>query len=256
MNSTLDSSPAPPGKFTGGELFIAVGVFAVLGVLGYIQLRTNPGPALAQSVHKIKLLSEAFTEYTTDNGGLLPLEDVPGADDWSAAAKPEAEDVWYNALPKLMAAKTVGEIGKEDPEEFYQNPCPLFLPDAPYPKSDKKFTRPYFAVAMNSRLQQQDEEGTKVRGSISSFLQPESTVVFLERGLPSDKKSSKVQRRFNGNPKAGPFAFAERRGGQGILVFMDGHIEAHSFADLVGLNGRIIVQDGIIWTANSEDDPN
>ena len=156
MNSTLDSSPAPPGKFTGGELFIGIGVLVALGVLGYIQLRTNPGPALAQSVHKIKLLSEAFTEYTADNGGLLPLEDVSGADDWSAAAKPEAEDVWYNALPKLMAAKTVGEIGEEDPEEFYQNPCPLFLPDAPYPKSDKKFARPYFAVAMNSRLQKQD----------------------------------------------------------------------------------------------------
>ncbi len=188
---------------------------------------------------------------------MLPREDAPGSDrDWSTVRKPEASEAWYNALPALMGAATVGELS-DHPEGFYHDSYPLAVPGAPYPKGSKKFKRPYFAIAMNSRLQRRNKDGEKEPGMLAAIQDQVRTVAFLERGMPRDQMVSKAQRGFTGEPKANARAFAGRHNEKGLLLFLDGHTEVRSVSDLIEKTGRIIYpQVDIIWTPNPEEDPN
>jgi hypothetical protein len=205
----------------------------------------------------MKALGTAFSSYTTEKNGLLPYEDAAGTNDWTNAAKPENQDVWYNALPKLMGFRSVGEVGAINPAEFYQDSYPLYIPGAPYPSASKREGEPMFAVGMNSRLQRKSEDGIKAQGMFSQIIDPAKTVVFLERGLPKDKQTMSAQRGFDGTPKANPRAFAARHNQTGCLVFADGHAEVHRASDLLTKGGSIIYpQTSIVWTMDPGTDPN
>lgn len=259
MNNPRTSSSNPSRKgFTVMELLVAVTIVIVLASIAFTVMASMKNNAnLARATEKIKSLGNAFVGYTTDNGGLLPYEDAPGPDDWTTAGLPEASEAWYNALPESMGARTVGEIGREDPALFYEENYPLYVHGAPYPKSDKKLTQPYFAIAMNSRLQRKDDEGYKAQGALASILEPVRTVVFLERGMPGDQKVNKAQRGFDAGPKANPRAFAARHNQKGILLFADGHTEVRPVSDLISSSGMIhYPQERIIWTLDPEEDPN
>jgi prepilin-type processing-associated H-X9-DG protein len=240
------------------ELLVAVAIVVVLAAIAFTVMGSMRNNAdLARATEKIKSLGAAFVGYTTDHGGLLPYEDAPGSDDWTTAAQPEALEAWYNALPVSMGAKSVGDIGKDDPEQFYQDTYPLYVPGAPYPKSDKKLTKPMFAIAMSSRLQRKGDDGFKAQGSLASIIDPVRTVVFLERGMPGDQKVNKAQTGFDAGPKANPRAFAGRHNQKGILLFADGHTEVRAVSDLITSSGMIIFpQERVIWTADPEEDPN
>ena len=113
--------------------------------------------------------------------------------------------MWYNALPRQMGAPGVGDL-LSSPEEFYNEDHPIYIPGAPYPLGDEKLSKPYFAVAMNSRLQRKDEDGVKEQGALASILEPARTVAFLERGMPGDDRVNKAQTQFSAGPKANPRA--------------------------------------------------
>ena len=82
-------------------------------------------------------------------------------------------------------------------------------------------------------------------------------MIFLERGMPGDKKTNPGQRGFDARPKANPRAFAARYNGKGLLVFADGHIEVFAVSDLISSAGNIKVpQTDVIWTNDPDDDPN
>jgi hypothetical protein len=81
-----------------------------------------------------------------------------------------------------MGFKGVGELGST-PQVFYTDSYPIFIPGAPYPASDKKLGEPYFAVAMNSRLQRKVEDGLKLQGKLALIRNPARTVAFPERGI-------------------------------------------------------------------------
>ncbi len=240
------------------ELLVAMVVsLLTAGILFTMSCGGSTAGGLAVATQKMQALGTAFTDYAADSGGLLPFEDVAGSDDWTAAAKPEASEVWYNALPRQMGEKTVGEIGTSDAQEFYRDTYPLYLPGAPYPKSDKKFRKPYFAFAMNSRLQRRSDDGTKAQGTLASIKRPERTVVFLERGMPGDEETMEAQKGFDAGPKASPRAFVGRYGGKGVILFADGHTETRQPSELISRTGRIIhPNETTIWTANPDDDPN
>lgn len=245
--------------FTVMELLVAIAIVVVLAAIAFTVMGSMRDNAdLAKAQQKIKDLGSAFVGYTTDNGGKMPREDVSGkSDDWHTAALPEASETWYNALPESMGFKTVGQIGEDNPAEFYEDTYPLYVPGAPYPKSDKKLTQPYFAIGMNSRLQRRDDTGQKEQGTLGSIIDPVRTVVFLERGMPGDKKVMQAQRGFDAGPKANPRAFAGRHNQKGILLFADGHTEVRQVSDLITTSGKIIYpQDRIIWTRDPDDDPN
>ncbi len=247
-----------PRGFTLLEMLIAVAVVAALAAIGVTISRSSKQKAhQSVALQKLRALGSTFVAYTTDKGGLLPFEDSTGTDDWTNAAKPENQDAWYNALPKLMGSESVGEIGATNPAKFYMDSYPLYIPGAPYGSEDKRTGNPAFAVGMNSRLQRKSEEGLKTQGKFAQIQEVTKTVIFLERGLPDDKKTMSAQRGFDGSPKANPRAFAARHNQKGCLIFADGHAEVHPASDLLTSGGGIIFpQTGIVWTLNPEDDPN
>lgn len=240
------------------EVLIAIAVVAALAAITMTLVKSSKERAnQAAALQKLKSLGAAFAAYTTDKGGLLPFEDATGSDDWTNAARPENSEAWYNALPKMMGAKTVGEIGQTKPALFYEANYPLFIPGAPYSGATKRLAKPAFAVGMNSRLQRKDDEGVKKQGRFEQIQEPSKTVVFLERGLPGDKKTMAAQSGFDGSPKANAGAFAARHNQKGCLVFADGHVELHAASDLLTTGGGIIVpQTSIVWTLNPDHDPN
>ena len=239
------------------ELLVTIAIIAALSAIGFSLAGSMKEKAhMTQAMAKMRGLGAGLVAYTTSSGGLLPYEDSPGTDDWANAAKPENDEAWYNALPRQMGAPGVGDLqGKE--EQFYDKSHPIYIPGAPYPKSDKKLSKPYFAVAMNSRLQRKDEDGVKAQGALASILDPVRTVAFLERGMPGDKKVNKAQGGFSAGPKANARAFAARHNQKGILVFIDGHAEVRPVSDLIERGGSIIYpQLKVVWTPDPDDDPN
>ena len=258
------------GGFTLLELLVAVAIVIVLAGISF-QVFTNmvQSANLTRATQKIKDLGQAFVDYTSDHGGLLPLEnaDIPDIsadqEDWSVAASEEAEQAWYNVLPERMGYRSVAQLGEENAAEaFYASSYPTFLSGAPYFKSEKKLKRPYFAIGMNSRLQRRSPDGYKDPGTLASIQQPVNTVIFLERGLPKDEEHSKAQRKFNGAPKANPRAFATRHNQKGVLLFVDGHTEVRRVPELIKASGEIIVPEDqspgktVVWTRDPDDDPN
>lgn len=244
--------------FTQIELLVVIAIVVALSAIGFtVSVSMRQTAELARATQKLHDLGVAFVAYTADSNGLLPYEDSPGPDDWTTAADPENSEAWYNALPRQMGAQGVGDLTR-NPEAFYDEQYPIYIPGAPYPKSDKKLAKPYFAVAMNSRLQRKDDEtGIKEQGSLASILEPVRTVAFLERGMPADEKVNKAQKNFSANPKANPRAFAARHNQKGVLVFIDGHAEARPVSDLIERGGMIhYPQLDIVWTPDPDEDPN
>ena len=244
--------------FTLIEMLIVVAIAVSLAAIGFSIMKSSRQKAdQAAALQKMKSLGAAFATYTTDKNGLLPFEDASGSDDWVNAAKPENQEAWYNALPRLMGAQSVGEIGVVDPELLYKTSYPLYIPGAPYPGKNKRAGNPAFAVGMNSRLQRKDETGIKTQGRFEQIQEPAKTVVLLERGLPDDKKTIAAQGGFDGSPKAGAKAFAARHNQKGCIIFADGHAELRRASELITVGGAIITpQRDIVWTMNPDDDPN
>lgn len=244
--------------FTLTEVLIVISIVIALAAIGVTIARSSKAKAhRVVTLQKMKSLGAGFVTYTTEKNGLLPYEDAAGTDDWTNAAKPENQETWYNAIPKLMGAMSVGEIGQKNPSLFYMDSYPLFIPGAPYPSAEKRDGEPIFAVGMNSRLQRKDDDGVKTQGLYAQILEPVKTVVFLERGLKDDKQTIAAQRGFDGSPKANARAFAARHNQQGCLIFADGHAEIHPVTDLMTAGGGIITpQTGIVWTLNPDSDPN
>ena len=244
--------------FTLIEMLIVVAVVIALATIGASLYRSSKEKAhQSTALQKMKSLGSAFATYTVDKNGALPFEDAYGSDDWVNAARPESQEAWYNALPKLMGALSVGELGQSNPAGLYHESYPLFIPGAPYPGPNKRLAKPAFAVAMNSRLQRKNDEGLKVSGRYEQIQEPGKTVVLFERGLPNDKKTMPAQSGFDGSPKGNAGAFAARHAQKGTLVFADGHAELRAASELINVAGGIIVpQTAIVWTLNPDDDPN
>ena len=245
------------------ELLVVMAVIMVLpGITLQVLKNVSQKADLALATQKIKDLGQAFVTYTTDNGGLLPRENYSGSGDtWDAASDEEAQEVWYNALPTQMGFPSVGEIGEEGkPHKFYEKSHPLFVPGAPYPKSEKKLEKPMYAIGMNSRLQRRENDtGNKPQGTLASIQAPADTVIFLERGMPKDKKVVRSQANFSASPKAGPKAFAGRHNQQGLLLFADGHVDPKSPSEIITGSGKVkTLEEGssVIWTRDPDDDPN
>ncbi len=265
MNVTSRSTTRTvrPTGFTLMEILVTMSVVMVLAGLTLQVMKNGRQKAhLVRATQKIKDLGQSFMAYTGENGGLLPRENHSGSGDtWEAAAEPEAREVWYNALLLGMAHKSVGEIGEDgEPQLFYEDSYPLHVPGAPYPKSEKKLKAPLFAIGMNSRLQRRENEtGHKPQGTVVSIQAPVNTVIFLERGMPKDKKVVSAQANFSASPKAGPKAFAARHNQRGLLLFADGHVEVKAPADIITGSGKVkTLEEGssVVWTRDPDDDPN
>jgi len=243
--------------FTLMELLVVIAIILVLAAIALptmkvIRTKANKSKAIGM----MRNLGSAANNYASQNDGVYPAEDAKGSDTWSTAADPINAKAWYNALPKQLGHRSVGEYNS-DPRAFYTPQNLLYLPGAIYPEGDKKLSRPLFAVAINTKLQRKDEEGKKAPLRVASIAHPSKTVLFLEQGLPSEPKTLGQQSKYDGSPKGSARSFVGRYSGQGILTFADGHAESVDPKDQLTASGAFIFPDPpIIWTRTPEEDPN
>ncbi len=263
------SSIAPRGLrgapgFTLMEILVVIAIILVLAAIAfpaYLVIQKNAHRTHA--MNNMKQLGAACITFASQNDNYFPNEDSKGKDNWQNAAKPENVKAWYNALPKILGQKGVGDYAAT-PRDYYTKQNILFLPGATYPDSDKKLVAPLFAMAVNTKLQRKDPENLEAKKEplkINQVTEPSRTVMFLEQGLPSESKTFELQanKDYDGSPKGSAKSFVGRYGGQGVLVFMDGHAEIVHAKDLLNETGRFpfpVSASGIIWTRTPEEDPN
>ncbi|MEA3209086.1 MAG: hypothetical protein QOE70_2143 [Chthoniobacter sp.] len=250
-------APKRRATFSFMEVLVIVAIVLVLAALAVplyqaLQLSTAKGTALAN----LRAVTQGVADYAKEHDGALPAEDAKGGNSWEAATAPESAQTWYNAVPRLLGKKSVGDYASQ-PRAFYTPENVLFLPAAGYPASDKKLVAPLFALAINSKLQRKDIEGRKTPVKLSEIKNPARTVLFLEQGIHGEPKAMAQQPKYDGSPKGSARSFVARYGGQGILTFCDGHAETVSATDLLTETGKIpFPQTDLIWTRTAEEDPN
>jgi prepilin-type processing-associated H-X9-DG protein len=239
------------------EILVVVAIIMVLAAIAlpvYSSMRSRSDKVVA--MNSMRQITVALATYAGQNDGDFPKENIGSGETWSNATTPDAEKVWYNALPRLMGQKGVGDYANS-PRDFYTKENLLFLPGAKYPATDKKLARPMFAFAINTKLQRKDSGGSKMKAKLSQITNPSRTVAFLEEGLPGEPKAAAVQPKYEGECKSAGRSFVERYGGQGVITFVDGHAESVSVKELLTETGRLIFpQTNIIWTRTPEEDPN
>lgn len=243
--------------FTILEMLVVVAIVVILAALVipvYSSFVTRGFQNAA--LNNMRQLAAAFGTFAAQNDGRLPLEDASGPNSWEAAAAPENEKVWYNALPHALGVSGVADYA-HDPSGFYTKADILYLPGAKYPKSGR-LERPIFAIAMNSRLQRKDDKGVKSDLRVGQIVQPSRTVLLFEQGVKGEKKSNGgAQGAFDGAPKGTARSFVGRYNGLGVVCFVDGHAELYKPSDLLTDTGRLIFpQTDVIWTVNPETNPN
>ncbi|MGH8047567.1 MAG: type II secretion system protein [Chthoniobacterales bacterium] len=253
----MNSSPSHRHGFTLMEILVVLAIIVVLFALAvpvFSSLITRGYQAAALT--NMRNLGTAFVTFAGDNNGRFPIEDAPGSNSWDAAARPENQTVWYNALPHILGQRTVGEFAAA-PRAYYLKSNVLFLPGAKYPVGDSRLERPLFAIAMNSRLQRKNAAGIKPDGRLPQVAHPSTTVLFFEQGLKDEKKSYGAQGRYDGAPKGTARSFVARYNGKGVLCFLDGHAAIFKPADLLTETGALpFPQLDVSWTLDPEVNPN
>jgi hypothetical protein len=232
-------------------------VLVTIGVPVYRLIRQNSYKA--DTLSRMNKIGAAVKTYVAQKGGLLPDEDAKGEDSWTAAADPASAEVWYNALPKLAGSKPVSDYANS-PAEFYTPANLLFLPGADYPVK-RQLEKPYFAIAMNTKLQTKNPEGVKVDLKMSDITNPARTVLFLEQGLPGEARSMDQQTKkdYDGASKGSAKSFVARYRKKGWILFADGHAEDFAANELLTETARFPFPPGpddVIWSRTAEIDPN
>jgi prepilin-type processing-associated H-X9-DG protein len=245
-------------RFSLQELVFAVIVILVLvgiAFLAYKPFRINTHKVAA--LHAMKQLGNGLSMHIAHANG-LPAEDSPGGDTWANAAKAEASDTWYNALPRLLGRKGVGDFASS-PRAFYTKENLLYLPGAIYPDSDKRMRQPLFPIAFNSKLRGKDSGDRKVKTKLADITSPARTVIFFERGLPDERRTlqSQTENDYDGSCKGSAKSFVGRYNGKGFLLFLDGHVEEMDARDILTESGDIpFPPTDFIWMRTPEENPN
>ena len=273
----MQSTPAKFHRtgFTLMEMLVVIAIITVLAAIAYpliARMRANANKLFA--LNRMKNLAAAANTYAGTHNGILPSEDVVGADGWASSISPEAEKTWYNALPRQMGEKALGDFVKEGRQaDFYTKQSILFLPGASYPTNQRN-VKPLFAIAINTKLHrkarkvdgQKDPAGLKSDLNISTIQLPSRTVLFLEQGLPGESRAHPTIAKgdYDGSCKGSAKSFVARYTDRGIIAFCDGHADEVSAKDILGSDGRIIWDDTMatnnqsatFWTADPKEDPN
>jgi type II secretory pathway pseudopilin PulG len=249
------------------EILVVIAIIVVLAAIAFpIYGRIKSKANMGHATNIMKQLGSAIGNYAAQYNGEFPAEDAKGKDDWQIIASPEAEKAWYNALPKIMNAKPVGDFARERREAaFYTKENVLFLPGAQYPEG-KKMGRPYFAIAINGKLQRKDKDGKKPELRLNNIVNPNNTVIFLEQGLPGEPKAHETisKSSYDGAPKGNAKSFVARYTGKGLIAFVGGNVREVAGKEILNERGDILWNadqaatdpSAIVWTPDPKDDPN
>jgi len=247
--SPTATHPHPAG-FTLLELLVVISIILALAALAlpvfnHQQLQSRKVVAL----HMMRQLGTALEIHVAQNDNNLPDEGSVSENSWSYASDPTNTKCWFNALPRLLEMKPMSAFAG-NPAAFYTKENLLYLPGATYPAGGARLIKPLYAVGINSKLQRRDASGNKAFVNKNNIQSPSKTVLFLERGLPSEKRAMPTIPPYDGAPKASPNAFVARHSKKGVLTFVDGHaasVEASEILDAAG-NVRLPPSADIIWS--------
>jgi type II secretory pathway pseudopilin PulG len=232
--------------------FLALVAGFAFPVFTVIKMNANQAAAL----NAMRQFGAAAATYAAENNGTLPETGSKDTDTWAAAASPKNVKAWYNVLPKKLGHKGVDQYAS-NPQAFYSKENILFLPGAQYP--NEKLARPTFAIAINTKLQRKDEKGEKPPVKLSQITNPSRTVLFLEQGLPKEKKASAQQPKYDGSPNGSAKSFVARYRGAGVVTFVDGHADLVEGKDILEAYGNPwppLHPGDIIWSKTPEENPN
>lgn len=250
---------SPAGRVSVMQVLVIAAIALVLLAFGfplYRYIRQNQNKA--DTAARLQKLVTATKTYVAQNDNKLPDEDAPGKDTWDNAADPKAANAWYNALPKIIGQRSVGEYATA-PQDYYKPDNVLYVPGAQYPEDI--MSEPLFAIAFNTKLQRKDAEGREAPLRMTDITVPSRTVLFMEKGLPKEDRAMAQQTKkdYDGSSKGSAKAFVTRYGGKGWLAFADGHIELYKASELLTETGRFPFPIGggdVIWGRTPEEDPN
>jgi prepilin-type N-terminal cleavage/methylation domain-containing protein len=249
--------PRRAAGFTLMELLVVIAIILVLAVITLPVLtvvQQRAGKVKATNV--MRQLGTAVGSFAAQNDNTLPGEGTVSSNSWAYAADPANANCWFNALPRILGLKGAGDYAT-NAAAFYTKDNLLYLPGAIYPTTNVKLVKPLFAIGINSKLQRRSAEGTKGSVHINNITSPARTVLFLERGLPSEKKAMVTIPHYDGAPKASPNSFVARYSGVGVLTFVDGHAEAVEATDILNTVGKVpFPPTDVIWCRTPDEDPN
>ncbi len=247
------------------EVLVGIAIIIILASIAYpIWMSSRQKANRAMALRKMEQLGTALARYTGDNNGLLPKEEADsGQGSWEAASRPDADDAWYNALPRLAGGKGTGDYFKEgNPAAFYAKDSLLALEGVKYPKTQMR--KPMYAFAYNTKLHRKDATtGQKPRININKVANPSRVVALIEQGLKNEKRPIEGMKSYDRDDcKASPRQFVTRWSDHGMLVFLDGHVEQVKAAQVLDSSAGIRIKwnatdtSGIFWCPDVNEDPN
>ena len=239
----------PSAAFTLMEILVVVSIILVLAAIAlpvYSTVMNRAHKIVALS--NMKQITTALVSYAGQNDGDFPDENIPLGSTWVNAADPEkGAKVWYNSLPRLMGGKGVGDFGNSVAglTSYYSRENILFLPGAQYPAPATRLGKPYFAYAINTKLQRKTDKksiATKNKAKMSQITRPSRTVAFLEVGIKGEHPALAIMGPNvydDSDPKASGKSFVTRYGGRGVVTFIDGHAEELEIKQVLNPTGVI-----------------
>ena len=242
--------------FTLIELLVAIAIIAVLvGLLIPSLSSVRTSSARAQAMNNFKQLASGMMIYAGDHDSELPPEgeDRPT---WQSFQNEKTYQAWYNSIPQALGIRKPADFAGM-PQAFYGKSNLLFVAAAKYPKDE--INRPYFAMAINSKLR--TDEVRNVR--LVNMQQPARTVIFQESGLPGEKSlPGQNPAKYDGQSTSFADRTVARYNGKTHMIFGDGHAELLEAKDVVNSNGLAyfpqIGENGgkVLWTLDPDADAN
>lgn len=258
-----------PSKHRAGfslmEALVGIAIIIILASIAYpVWMSSRQKANRAAALRKMEQLGSALAHYTGDNNGHLPTEEADsGQSSWEAASRPDADDAWFNALPRLAGGRRTGDYFKEgNPAGFYAKDSLLALEGVKYPKTQMR--KPMYAFAYNTKLHRKDATtGKKPRVNINKITNPSRVVALIEQGLKNEKRPIEGMKSYDGDDcKAGPKQFVTRWSDHGMLVFLDGHVEQVKAAQVLDNSAGLHIKwnatdtSSIFWCPDMNEDPN
>ena len=264
------SRKVPRSGFTLLELLVVIAVMGILFALIVSSVaRAKMAAHRIGCINNLKQWNYAAHIYANEREDALPREAaIDGINSWQITALPTSEDVWYNSLAVTAGMLTMSQYAQtpSSQQDFYLAGKIFHCPSARF--SDVSATYPNFSLAMNSKLMRDFEksepgppasslpgEGCK----LSAIKVPDSTVLFLDNGIPGEERLCEFQPLYRGEPKACASQFPGRHNRGGNIAFADGHVQTLPGKDVVEMDpantfyGRAIYPPReVIWCRDRE----
>jgi len=255
--------------FTLIELLVVVCIIGILAaVMGGAVSRSKGAARRIACVNNLKQWGQGAYMYTADNQERLPRESPQdGINTWEMTAAPLSEDVWYNALARVLGVSPAAKYAENPSSQqtFYSRDSIFHCPSAHF--APVAATYPNFSLAINSKLMM-DFEATPIGVEAASRNEclritqikiPEKTVLFIDAGVPGEQRACEFQAPYFGQPKAFASEFSARHGRAGNILFAAGNVDAVRVEKVVDMDpnsprrgGAIYPPKDVIWRHDPE----